>query len=444
MKTVALIVFFAATFSLAAQQQQQPTLQQTPFGVREIPAPAGAPPAPAAQPQPAPAAPPPQPAPPPPAQQPPAQAPAQQAAEQNANISLTMDNADIYGVIKIIADSLNLNYIIDPGIKGTVNIHTAGTLRRSDLLPLLETLLKINGATMVKVGNFYQILPTPQAMRQPLSIQEVNQTAPDDQMVIQIIRMKFVAASEMVKLLTPYLSEGATIVNYDSGNILLLSERRSNLRKLLDLIDVFDTKAFEGDRVRLIPVRKNLVRDVINDLRNVFAGYGLSESASAVKFVAMDRLNSILVVTANPVIFAEVERWIDRLDQPLETAGIRSYVYKLRNTKATDLQRVLSALYGGNIPTQGVVVNSANSAPPPQAAATPFSAPAAGGATVATGLGGTTAIRVIADEITNSLIIQATPQQWADIERTLVQLDVLPRQVLIDAQIYEVNLSDSL
>src|SRR5207253_858143 len=183
---------------------------------------ARAPPAPAAQPQPARAAPAPQPAPPPPAQQPPAQAPAQQAAEQNANISLTLDDADIYGVIKIIADSLNLNYIIDPGIKGTVNIHTAGTLRRSDLLPLLETLLKINGATMVKVGNFYQILPTPQAMRQPLSIQEVNQTAPDDQMVIQIIRMKFVAASEMVKLLTPYLSEGATIVNYDSGNILLL------------------------------------------------------------------------------------------------------------------------------------------------------------------------------------------------------------------------------
>ena len=356
-----------------------------------------------------------------------------------------MDNADIYGVIKIIADSLNLNYIIDPGIKGTVNIHTAGTLRRADLLPLLETLLKINGATMVKVGNFYQILPTPQAIRQPLSIQEANQAAPDDQMVIQIIRMKFVAASEMVKLLTPYLSEGATIVNYDSGNILLLSERRSNLRKLLELIDVFDTKAFEGDRVRLIPVKKNLVRDVITDLRNVFAGYGLSESASAVKFVAMDRLNSILVVTANPVIFAEVEKWIDRLDQPLETAGIRSYVYKLRNNKATDLQRVLSALYGGNIPTQGVVVNSANPVPPPQAAApTPFSAPAAGGATVAAGLGGTTAIRVIADEITNSLIVQATPQQWADIERTLVQLDVLPRQVLIDAQIYEVNLSDSL
>ena len=430
--SVAIILVLAPAISSATQQQ--PTLQQTPFGVREVPPAPGTPQPPATPPPAAPAAP----------QQPPQQAPAQpspqQAGDDVANISLTMDNADIYGVIKIIADTLNLNYIIDPGIKGTVNIHTSGTLRRTDLLPLLETLLKINGATMVKLGNFYQILPTPSAIRQPLAVQEANQAAPDDQIVIQVIRMKFVAASEMVRLLTPYLSEGANIVNYDSGNILLLSERRSNLRKLLELIDVFDTKAFEGDRVRLIPVRKNLVRDLIADLRNVFAGYGLSETASAVKFVAMDRLNSILVISGNPVIFTEVERWIDRLDQPIETAGIRSYVYKLRNAKASELQRVLSNLYSGvpQAPVYSATPAGQTALPP---APTPFTPPAPG--VPQTGLG-VSGVRIIADDVTNSLIVQATPQQWADIERTLVQLDILPRQVLIDAQIYEVSLSDSL
>src|SRR5262249_34298520 len=153
--------------------------------------------------------------------------------------------ADIYGVIQIIAETLQLNYITDPAVKGTVNINTAGNLRRSDLLPILETILKINGATMVKVGNFYQIVPTNAAVRQPLQVQDqLGQTAPDDQIVLQIVRMKFVAASEMARLLTPYLSEGANIVTHDAGNILLLSERRSNLRKLLEIIDVFDTKVF--------------------------------------------------------------------------------------------------------------------------------------------------------------------------------------------------------
>ena len=275
------------------QQQRQKIIIQTPFGPKEVDAPAPGTPEPPAQ-QPAPQQPqaaplpPPAPASVPAAAQPAPQAPAQpQQADEAAPISLHLDNTDIYQIIRIIGDTLGLNYIIDPAVKGTVNINTSGNLRRSDLLPILETILKINGATMVKVGNFYQIVPANTAIRQPLAVQEqVSQAAPDDQIVLQIIRMKFVAASEMQRLLTPYLSEGANIVVHDAGNILLLSERRSNLRKLLEIIDVFDSKVFEGDRVRLLPVKNNLVRDLINDLKTIFAGYGFSESGGgAIRFV---------------------------------------------------------------------------------------------------------------------------------------------------------------
>src|SRR2546426_6638005 len=331
------VTFMAAGIGAATRQQQPaPNLNNTLAGVREPPpAPDTTPTAPA-PPQPAPVAP---------------QAPPQPAEPRRPDdivpISLHLDNADIYQVIHIIADNLALNYIIDPGIKGTVNINTSGALRRSDLLPILETLLKINGATMVKIGNFYQILPTPAAIRQPLPVLQAGQAAGDDQIAIQIVRMKFVAASEMARLLTPYLSEGANIVTHDAGNILLISERRSNLRKLMELIDVFDTKVFEGDRVRLFPVKNTLVRDLINDLKSVFAGYGLSETGGgAIRFLPLERMNSILVVTGNPEIFTEVDRWIGRLDQPLATAGLRNYVYRVKNTKASDLQSVLQNLYG--------------------------------------------------------------------------------------------------
>ena len=445
--TTAVVVLAAAAVCRAAQQQQQgqPTVQQqTPFGVREIPAPNAPPPqTPAQQPQAAPAAPQPpattpaaaQPAPPGP------QAGASPQADDAVPISLHFDNTDIYGIIRIIGDTLGLNYIIDPAVKGTVNINTSGTLRRSDLLPVLETILKINGATMVKIGNFYQIIPANTAMRQPLEVQEQPRQAPDDQIVLQIVRMKFVAAAEMARLLTPYLSEGASIVNHDAGNILLLSERRSNLRKLLELVDVFDTKVFEGDRVRLIPVKNNLVRDLINDLKSVFAGYGLAETGGAIRFVPLERMNSILVITGNSTIFAEVERWIERLDQPLATAGFRNYVYKVKNTKASDLQGVLGNLYGS--PAQRPQAGAAGQQTTlPPAATSPFTSPPPPG--VPTTSAGSGTVRIIHDEITNSLIIQTTPQEWAEIERTLLQLDVLPRQVLIDAQIYEVTLSDSL
>src|SRR5438128_2573569 len=155
-------------------------------------------------------------------------------------------------------------------------------------------------------------------------------------------------------------------------------------------------------------------------------------------------MNSILVVTGNPEIFAEVDRWIGRLDQPLATAGFRNYVYRVRNSKASDLQSVLQNLYGrfgtpaANPPPQQPAAQAA-----PAQAAAPFpTGPATADTVLSAAPTGT--IRIIADAITNSLIIQATPQEWAEIERTLQQLDVLPRQVLIDAQIYEVTLDESL
>jgi general secretion pathway protein D len=141
-----------------------------------------------------------------------------------------------------------------------------------------------------------------------------------------------------------------------------------------------------------------------------------------------------------------VEKWIDRLDQPVPNAGLRNYVYRIKNTKATDIQGVLASLYGTQVQRSQAPITPAAG---PQPAASPFvsgaAAPPPGAATLSVSAGpGPGNIKIIADEATNSLIIQSTPQEWSEIERTLQQLDVLPRQVLIDAQIYEVTLDDSL
>ena len=364
--------------------------------------------------------------------------------DDDAPISLILDNADIYQVIRIIGDALDLNYVVDPAVQGTVNISTSDTLRTSDLLPLLETILKINGATLIQTGNFYQIVPSNTAVREPLPIQDniSVQSGPDDRIVIQVVRMRYVVAAEMARLLTPYLSEAGNVVVHESGNILLVSERRGNLRKLMEIVDIFDTGAFEGERVRMFPVENAFAGDLIQDLRSIFAGYALSGEATAIRFVPIDRLNSILVVTPNSSVFPEVEQWLARLDLPLQSGGIQNFVYRVKNSKAEDLQRVLTQLYGRS----GV--------PSPIPAAT------VGGAqqivTAQDLVGGVPALsnvdpvlanqnlRIIADSVTNSLVIQGTAQEYAEIERTLGQLDILPRQVLIDAQIYEVVLDDSL
>src|SRR5262245_54350684 len=140
--------FIIVTLLVAGALLGQTTVIQTPFGPKEIEVPAATPgqqpqPAPPGPPQAAPAAN--QPPPSTPAAAQPAPQTSQPQADEVAAISLHLDNTDIYQVIRIIGDYLQLNYIIDPAVKGTVNINTAGQLRRSDLLPILETILKING-----------------------------------------------------------------------------------------------------------------------------------------------------------------------------------------------------------------------------------------------------------------------------------------------------------
>ena len=366
------------------------------------------------------------------------------AVQEAVPISLILDNVDIHQIIRIIGDELGINYIVDPAVQGAVNINTSGNLERSDLLPILETILRINGATIVQTGNFYQIVPATVALRQSLPVQDdLLGVSPDDQFVIQVVRMKFVAASEMSQLLTPYLSEGANIVVHAAGNILLVTERRGNLRKLLEIVDVFDTNVFEDERVRLLPVENNLAEDLVADLDTIFAGYALSQSQGAIRFVAIARMNSVLVISPNPAVFEEVERWLDRLDQPLQTTGVRNFVYKVQNAKAVDIQSVLNQLYGTQVQLSSIyqIPSGASpaGAPTGQVSAGQETALVEGTAFVPTG-----SVKIIADQINNALVIQATAQEYAMIEDTIEQLDVLPRQVLIDAQIYEVLLDDSI
>ncbi len=374
----------------------------------------------------------------------PAPATAQAQPDQDVPVLFNFDNFNINQAIQTIARILGINYVVDPQVRGTVNIGMSGNVRRSELFGVFEAILKMNGATMIKAGNFYQIVPANTAVRMPIEVQRaLPAVAPDDQIVLQVLPMKFVTADEMARLLTPYLSEAGNIVS--QGSVLLVTDRRSNLRKLLEIVDEFDSRAFQGERVRILPVKNNRVKDVVDDLKTVFSGYALSNN-TAIRFLTIERMNSVLVVTPNPDVFPEVERWLDRLDQALPTAGLRNYVYKAKNAKAVDIQKVLTELYREQFQAtqpgqqqQSPLVSPAA----PVGAPTVVPAPESTGVAVASArLSGQ--LRIVADTINNALVIQATPQDYEAILRTIEELDVLPRQVLIDTQIYEVSLDHSL
>ena len=330
--------------------------------------------------------------------------------------------------VRSLAGELELNYLLDPGVQGTVNIHTYGRMRRSDLRSLLETVLEINGAAMVRQGAVYRILPSQNARQLPLQVRQGG--GPAAERVLQVVPLNFVPAAEMSELLTPYLSSGGDITYHQGANFLILSDTPANLGKLLELVRVFDADVFGDKRVRIYPLEYSRATGLALELGGIFAGVAATE-ASPIRFLPIARLNSLLAIASGEAGFAEVDRWVARLDQAGLNREIRTYFVKVQNGDAAEIARLLREVYERSR-------RDAEGPLPPS------------GQDPLTGRGGAPEdpdrqdIRIVADPQNNALIVQCSPEDFELIQETIRELDRVPRQVLINVRIYEVVLTDEL
>lgn len=440
----------------------------------------------------------------------PATQPVQPAASVSSGVGFRLDNADLLQFISLVAAQLKINYVVDPTVKGSVTINTAGDLRTEDLLSILETVLRINGATAVQTGNFYRIMPLKQAAGSPLQVladSSGKNLSTDDRMVMEIIALRFVLASDMSKMLTPFLSEGGTVAVHEGGNVLIVVDNSLNMKRLLDVLAQFDSPAFAQQRVRLVPVHNNVASALVPELESIFSAYALNAKESPLRFLPLDRINAILAVAADPSAFEEVEKWVTKLDQPAAPSGIQTFVYQVQNSEASYLAQLLTRIRGGAStagaaqPSQGTGMGAGTTG---ETGAETGMAGGRGGGRMGgggsallgsrfggvgrsggfggagtTGLGGGGGLtsmsssgfgasglgtggelglgmetgegetlvggaRIITDPVNNSLIVESTAADYAEIAKTLKELDVLPRQVLIEARVYEVNLTGDL
>ena len=403
------------------------------------------------------------------AQAPPAAPP---VATGGAGVGFRLENADLLQFISLVAGELKLNYIVDPAVRGAVTISTSGDLKHEDLLPILETVLKMNNATAIKTGNFYRIVPLAAAPKNPLGVSANTNGAglpEDDRMLMQIIPLKFVFAADMAKMLTPFLSEGGTVAVHEAGNTLILVDDSLNVKRLMEILQQLDDSSFTEQRVRLIPVRNNVASALVPELEAIFSTYALSDKETPLRFLPLDRINGILVAAADPAAFGEVEKWVAKLDQPAAPNGIQTFVYKVQYSEADRLVKLLNGLRsrgGGSLGETGAGTSGGAAgrdrglvsgrgggglASEQEQAFQQRSSETAGGMGAFSAAGGegtaapyAPALRIITDPVSNSVIVQGTAQEYADIARTLEKLDVLPRQVLIEARVYEVDITGDL
>lgn len=479
----------------------------------------------------------------PPTANPPAAAPAQpSAAPQTApppttvpaqppqpippprGLDFEIPNGSLTDFIEIVAKRVGFNYILDPlvGSKGSVSLFTYGQVKPTDLMTLLQTILRVNGATMVKVGDLYRIIPINKISALPLDPMVDQKTLPDDErMVLDLIFLQYTTAKEIDSLIQPFLGEGASHSTYEPANLLIIQDNARNMKRTMKLIEMFDSEDFAGKRVKLFNISYSRPSALGKELDTVFKSYALSEKISPVHFIPVDRINVLIAVAPNPGIFPKVQEWIDKLDieVKVQAGEVSTYVYRLKYSRAATTAMAIMALYTGNINALiGLAAMQSNQIGqngggggygggnygggfgggnsgygnggygnggyggygtsgygsggygsggygsggtasgmiPPISIPTPgnsIASPVAGPNTPdLTGLslgaggnsygpGGQRVPHVIPNPFDNTLLIQGTAQEYAQIVNLLRQLDVPPRQVLIEMKIYELDLN---
>jgi general secretion pathway protein D len=372
-------------------------------------------------------------------------------ARSGPGVVFNFDNADIYEVIRVMAEILKINYIVDPRVKGVVTIRTTGQVTSNEILPIFQSILRLNGATAVKKDNLYEIVPFGDAKKlyiPPTDRIEPGKLSPEGRYMIQIIPLKFIPVTEVSKLLKPFLSDGADVVEHPPHNLLILGDTASNVRKALDMIALFDMDIFTDLRVRIYPILNADVAEIAKEMERIFSSFEVSVKSGrgvGITFTPITRVNSLLVVSSIPNIFDKVEGWLKELDRaPAEATKLGVFVYYVQNMKAKDLADVLKQIFMGVKEKKDEFKQKVADTTPRGVKPLPPATPTTPQLPAEAGAAPEGEINIAVDETNNALIVRAFARDYKGILETIKKLDIYPKQVLIETFLADIKLDDSV
>ena len=392
--------------------------------------------------------------------------PAAPVQQTGSGIVLNFEGADLREVIRnVLGEILNESYTIDAGVGGQVTIRTTTGIPKDSLYATLETLLRMNGATMLKEGNVYKIVPQAAAVRGNVTPQlGGSQRALPPGYSVQIVPLRYVGVRDMLRILEPFARDAQAIRPDELRNMIILSGTERELRHLMETIDMFDIDWMAGMSAGVFTLQNADVKSVMQELEKVIGPAQQSPLAGILRIVPIERMNAILVISPNPQYLEEAKKWVERLDRGGGGDGPRLYVYALQNSRAEKVAPLLQQAFTGRSTTPattsaptlapgtpaGTIVSppafqptpppGTPPTPPPAAPVQPAGQPPRPGDNV----GIVRNLQAVADKDNNTIIIVATPGEYSIIESALRRLDMPARQVVIEMTIAEVTLTDTI
>ncbi len=383
---------------------------------------------------------------------------------EDGEIVLNFEGESIQSVVHtILGEVLQETFVIGPGVSGEVTFSTSKPVAKKQLLPILELLLQWNGATLVFTEGRYHVLPVNDAIPGHL-VPEIGSAELVRGYEVRGVPLNYISATEMEKILQPYVRDGAIVQVDQMRSMIFLAGTREELRNYLRTVEIFDVDWLEGMSVGIFPLRTVDVESIIGELEGVFGSQGESPLAGMFRFIPLERLGSIMVITYQEEYLSKAEEWIKVLDRGAAGSGKQLFVYRVKNLEAPVLAGYLTELFGGeggqttsNQPRgtlapglEPVTVGSVGDFNQNRLGGGAGGGQGQPGAPGGDGAGASVInfddgdIRITSVLETNSLLIQSTQSQYNSILAAIERIDIQPLQVLIESQVLDVELSEEL
>lgn len=358
---------------------------------------------------------------------------------QDEQFTLNLKNADIHSLISTVSKQSGRNFVVDPRVKAKVTVISAKPLNADELYQTFLSVLQVHGFSAVPTGDLIKIVPDVNAKQGPVPNYQPESTD-GDQLVTQVIKIDNVPSAQLVPILRPLVPQQGHLAAYAASNTLIITDRASNIDRLIDIIDRIDRP--DNDEVEVVRLKHASASEIIRIIGSLQTRGQAGQTPGDVRYAADERTNSILL-SGESTARLRTRTLIANLDTPVESGGNTRVVY-LRYANATDLVAILTGVSQG----QAKIGTSSDDG----GSGAEVSTPTAEGQQTPTAsiirrnnpqTEGQPQVDIQADEDTNALIITAPPGEMRNILAVIERLDIRRAQVLVEAIIAELSQNNS-
>ena len=333
---------------------------------------------------------------------------------QAETVTLNLKDADITALISTVAEVTDRNFIVDPRVKGKVTVISSRPMDSEEVYQVFLSILKVHGFAAVPSGEVIKIVPDVNAKQDGIPTANDNAPGRGDEMVTRVVQVDNVAAAQLVPILRPLVPQQGHLAAYPATNVLIISDRASNVERLLTIIRRIDQVS--DSEIEIIALEHASATEVVRVLTSLnraepAAAKGAAAASNQV-LVADERTNSVLL-GGDRSSRLRMRAIISHLDTPLDAGGNTDVVY-LHYAEAAEIVDTLMGV--GQIEEQETQQGKGQAKSSSRGS-----------------------FDIQADEPTNALVITAPPDIMRTLKRVISQLDIRRAQVLVEAIIAEVG-----